>query len=95
MVSPFVTKHCPDWKGATLSYRTVGESIWKILETHSNKTNSVLKVLKPDCTYQVKVQVQCLSRVYNTNDFITLRAPEGCKQTCMARISDLMYAASA
>ncbi|XP_065553451.1 sortilin-related receptor isoform X3 [Lathamus discolor] len=58
-------------------YRTVGESIWKILETHSNKTNSVLKVLKPDCTYQVKVQVQCLSRVYNTNDFITLRAPEG------------------
>ncbi|KAM9255799.1 sortilin-related receptor isoform 2-T2 [Cariama cristata] len=58
-------------------YRIVGESIWKILETHSNKTNSVLKVLKPDCTYQVKVQVQCLSRVYNTNDFITLRAPEG------------------
>uniref|UniRef100_A0A8B9E5E2 Sortilin related receptor 1 n=1 Tax=Anser cygnoides TaxID=8845 RepID=A0A8B9E5E2_ANSCY len=58
-------------------YRTVGESIWKVLETHSNKTNSVLKVLKPDCTYQVKVQVQCLSRVYNTNDFITLRAPEG------------------
>ncbi|XP_051668172.1 sortilin-related receptor isoform X3 [Manacus candei] len=58
-------------------YRTVGESVWKILETHSNKTNSVLKVLKPDCTYQVKVQVQCLSRVYNTNDFITLRAPEG------------------
>ncbi|RLV91912.1 hypothetical protein DV515_00013971 [Chloebia gouldiae] len=58
-------------------YRMVGESIWKTLETHSNKTNSVLKVLKPDCTYQVKVQVQCLSRVYNTNDFITLRAPEG------------------
>ncbi|XP_040471960.1 sortilin-related receptor isoform X4 [Falco naumanni] len=58
-------------------YRMVGESIWKILETHSNKTNSVLKVLKPDCTYQVKIQVQCLSRVYNTNDFITLRAPEG------------------
>ncbi|NWH80072.1 SORL protein, partial [Piaya cayana] len=58
-------------------YRIVGESIWKILETHSNKTNSVLKVLKPDCTYQVKVQVQCLSRVYNTNDFITLRTPEG------------------
>uniref|UniRef100_A0A8C2T8I6 Fibronectin type-III domain-containing protein n=1 Tax=Coturnix japonica TaxID=93934 RepID=A0A8C2T8I6_COTJA len=58
-------------------YRTVGESIWKVLETHSNKTSSVLKVLKPDCTYQVKVQVQCLSRVYNTNDFITLRVPEG------------------
>nr|XP_005496820.2 sortilin-related receptor [Zonotrichia albicollis] len=58
-------------------YRMVGESIWKVLETHSNKTNGVLKVLKPDCSYQVKVQVQCLSRVYNTNDFITLRAPEG------------------
>jgi len=61
----------------------VGESIWKVLETHSNKTSSVLKVLKPDCTYQVKVQVQCLSRVYNTNDFITLRVPEGCKQSCV------------
>ncbi|XP_050777880.1 sortilin-related receptor isoform X3 [Gopherus flavomarginatus] len=58
-------------------YRMVGESIWKMLETHSSKTNSVLKVLKPDCTYQVKVQVQCLSKVYNTNDFITLRTPEG------------------
>lgn len=43
----------------------------------------MLKVLKPDCTYQVKVQVQCLSRVYNTNDFITLRVPEGCKQSCV------------
>uniref|UniRef100_A0A8C4YG54 Sortilin-related receptor n=1 Tax=Gopherus evgoodei TaxID=1825980 RepID=A0A8C4YG54_9SAUR len=58
-------------------YRMVGESIWKMLETHSSKTNSVLKVLKPDCTYQVKVQVQCLSKAYNTNDFITLRTPEG------------------
>lgn len=61
----------------------VGESIWKVLETHSNKTSSVLKVLKPDCTYQVKVQVQCLSRVYNTNDFITLRVPEGRKRSCV------------
>ncbi|XP_038610031.1 sortilin-related receptor isoform X2 [Tachyglossus aculeatus] len=58
-------------------YRVVGESIWKTLETHSNKTNNVLKVLKPDTTYQVKVQVQCLSKVHNTNDFITLRTPEG------------------
>ncbi|XP_042329909.1 sortilin-related receptor-like [Sceloporus undulatus] len=61
----------------TIHYRMVGEGMWKSLETHSNKTNSVLKVLKPDCTYQVKVQVQCLSKVYNTNDFITLRTPEG------------------
>ncbi|KYO39024.1 sortilin-related receptor isoform B [Alligator mississippiensis] len=58
-------------------YRMVGESIWKILETHSNKTNSILKVLKPDCTYQVKVQVHCLTKIYNTNDFVTLRTPEG------------------
>lgn len=59
--------------------RVVGESIWKTLETHSNKTNTVLKVLKPDTTYQVKVQVQCLSKAHNTNDFVTLRTPEGCK----------------
>lgn len=71
----------PDRRCVAPSLRVVGESIWKILETHSNKTNSVLKVLKPDCTYQVKVQVQCLSRVYNTNDFITLRAPEGRKHS--------------
>ncbi|KAB0402522.1 hypothetical protein E2I00_016487, partial [Balaenoptera physalus] len=58
-------------------YRVVGESIWKTLETHSNKTNTILKVLKPDTTYQVKVQVQCLSKVHSTNDFVTLRTPEG------------------
>ncbi|XP_075460478.1 sortilin-related receptor isoform X2 [Ascaphus truei] len=58
-------------------YRLVGESTWKILETQSNKTICVLKVLKPDTTYQVKVQVQCLRKVYNTNDLITLRTPEG------------------
>lgn len=78
----YAKKAHPDWRCVALSLRMVGESIWKILETHSNKTNSVLKVLKPDCTYQVKVQVQCLSRVYNTNDFITLRAPEGRKHIC-------------
>ncbi|XP_048338405.1 sortilin-related receptor-like [Sphaerodactylus townsendi] len=60
-----------------IHYRVVGESVWKSLETHSNKTSSVLKVLKPDCTYQVKVQVQCLTKGYNTNDIITLRTPEG------------------
>lgn len=59
--------------------RVVGESIWKTLETHSNKTSTVLKVLKPDTTYHVKVQVHCLSKVHNTNDFVTLRTPEGCK----------------
>lgn len=59
--------------------RVVGESIWKTLETHSNKTSTVLKVLKPDTTYQVKVQVHCLNKVHNTNDFVTLRTPEGCK----------------
>ncbi|XP_043847881.1 sortilin-related receptor [Dromiciops gliroides] len=58
-------------------YRMVGESVWKTLETNSNKTISILKVLKPDTTYQVKVQVQCLTKVHNTNDFVTLRTPEG------------------
>ncbi|OWK17993.1 SORL1, partial [Cervus elaphus hippelaphus] len=58
-------------------YRVVGESIWNTLETHSNKTSTVLKVLKPDTTYQVKVQVQCLSKVHSTNDVVTLRTPEG------------------
>ncbi|KAM9036200.1 sortilin-related receptor [Sarcophilus harrisii] len=58
-------------------YRMVGESMWKTLETNSNKTISILKVLKPDTTYQVKVQVQCLTKVHNTNDFVTLRTPEG------------------
>ncbi|XP_025784663.1 sortilin-related receptor [Puma concolor] len=58
-------------------YRVVGEGMWKTVETHSNKTSMILKVLKPDTTYQVKVQVQCLSKVHNTNDFVTLRTPEG------------------
>nr|KAF6404156.1 sortilin related receptor 1 [Molossus molossus] len=58
-------------------YRVVGDSIWKSLETHSNKTHVILKVLKPDTTYQVKVQVQCLSKVHSTSDFVTLRTPEG------------------
>uniref|UniRef100_A0ACB8EXP6 Sortilin- receptor n=1 Tax=Sphaerodactylus townsendi TaxID=933632 RepID=A0ACB8EXP6_9SAUR len=35
-----------------IHYRVVGESVWKSLETHSNKTSSVLKVLKPDWPYQ-------------------------------------------
>ncbi|XP_075695287.1 sortilin-related receptor [Rhinoderma darwinii] len=58
-------------------YRVIGESTWKLLETHSSKTVSVLKILKPDTTYQVKVQVQCLRKLHNSNDMITLRTPEG------------------
>ncbi|KAG8434631.1 hypothetical protein GDO86_012842 [Hymenochirus boettgeri] len=58
-------------------YRIVGESTWKSLETQSNKVAYILKILKPDTTYQTKVQVQCLRKVFNTNDFITLRTPEG------------------
>ncbi|KAM4015463.1 sortilin-related receptor [Anomaloglossus baeobatrachus] len=58
-------------------YRVIGESTWKILETQSSKTVCVLKILKPDTTYQVKVQVQCLRKVHNSNDMITLRTPEG------------------
>ncbi|XP_069081125.1 sortilin-related receptor [Pleurodeles waltl] len=60
-----------------LYYRLIGDSAWKVLETHSNKTSAIVKLLQPDTTYQVKVQVQCLRKVYNTNDIITLRTPEG------------------
>ncbi|XP_063292297.1 sortilin-related receptor isoform X2 [Pelobates fuscus] len=58
-------------------YRVIGESIWTILDSQSNKTICILKILKPDTTYQVKVQVRCLRKTYNTNDVITLRTPEG------------------
>ncbi|XP_068110700.1 sortilin-related receptor [Hyperolius riggenbachi] len=58
-------------------YRIVGDSTWKWIDTNSNKTNFILKILKPDTTYQVKVQVQCLRRMHNSNDVITLRTPEG------------------
>lgn len=73
--------------------RVIGESIWKTLETHSNKTNTILKVLKPDTTYQVKVQVQCLSKSHNTNDIVTLRTPEGreCQGRFWWHVLDLMW----
>ncbi|XP_075046529.1 sortilin-related receptor [Mixophyes fleayi] len=58
-------------------YRVIGESLWKTLDTQSSKTICVLKILKPDTTYQVKVQVQCLRKVHNSNDILTLRTPEG------------------
>ncbi|XP_053307342.1 sortilin-related receptor isoform X2 [Spea bombifrons] len=58
-------------------YRVIGESTWKMLESHSNKTVCILTILEPDTTYQAKVQVQCLRRIYSTNDVITLRTPEG------------------
>ncbi|XP_073459845.1 sortilin-related receptor-like [Aquarana catesbeiana] len=61
----------------SVSYRVIGESTWKTVDTHSNKTAFVLKILKPDTTYQVKVQVQCLRKIHNSYDFITLRTPEG------------------
>ncbi|KAK1153494.1 sortilin-related receptor [Acipenser oxyrinchus oxyrinchus] len=58
-------------------YRLVGESGWKVVETHSNKSSYVLRVLKPDSSYQVKVMVQCIHKMYVSNDVITLRTPEG------------------
>uniref|UniRef100_A0A8C5QIZ1 Sortilin-related receptor n=1 Tax=Leptobrachium leishanense TaxID=445787 RepID=A0A8C5QIZ1_9ANUR len=58
-------------------YRVIGESTWNMLESQSNKTMCVLKILKPATTYQMKVQVHCLRKSYNTNDVITLRTPEG------------------
>ncbi|XP_069470420.1 sortilin-related receptor isoform X2 [Ambystoma mexicanum] len=58
-------------------YRLIGVNTWKLLETHSSKTSYIVKLFRPDTTYQVKVQVQCLRKVYNNNDLITLRTPEG------------------
>ncbi|XP_067826959.1 sortilin-related receptor isoform X2 [Heptranchias perlo] len=56
-------------------YRLVGDA-WNSLEA-CNKTAFIINVMKPDTTYQVKVQVQCLHKIYNTNDIIILRTPEG------------------
>uniref|UniRef100_A0A8C9U7N9 Sortilin related receptor 1 n=1 Tax=Scleropages formosus TaxID=113540 RepID=A0A8C9U7N9_SCLFO len=58
-------------------YRLVGAQAWTSLETHSNKSSYALTVLKPDTTYQVKVQVQCLSKLHRTSEVLTLRTPEG------------------
>ncbi|KAL4608616.1 sortilin-related receptor [Arapaima gigas] len=58
-------------------YRLVGTQAWTSVETHSNKSSYTLTVLRPDTTYQVKVQVQCLNKVHRTNEMLTLRTPEG------------------
>ncbi|XP_051788146.1 sortilin-related receptor isoform X1 [Erpetoichthys calabaricus] len=58
-------------------YRQVGENVWKSIDTYISKTSIRLNVLKPDTTYQVKVQVQCPQKQYTSNDIITLRTPEG------------------
>ncbi|XP_036379298.1 sortilin-related receptor-like [Megalops cyprinoides] len=58
-------------------YRLVGAQTWTPVETHSNKCSYSLTVLRPDFTYQVKVQVQCLSKLHKTNEVLTLRTPEG------------------
>uniref|UniRef100_A0A4W3H7Z2 Sortilin-related receptor n=1 Tax=Callorhinchus milii TaxID=7868 RepID=A0A4W3H7Z2_CALMI len=56
-------------------YRLLGDG-WKSLDSN-NKTAFVIKIMKPDSTYQVKVQAQCLHKIYSTNSVITLRTPEG------------------
>ncbi|KAG5268084.1 hypothetical protein AALO_G00208070 [Alosa alosa] len=58
-------------------YRLVGAQQWSLMDTHSNKSVYTLTVLKPDTTYQVKVQTQCLSKQHKTNELITIRTPEG------------------
>ncbi|XP_076146177.1 sortilin-related receptor [Alosa pseudoharengus] len=58
-------------------YRLVGAQQWSLMDTHSNKSMYTLTVLKPDTTYQVKVQTQCLSKQHKTNELITIRTPEG------------------
>uniref|UniRef100_W5MGE8 Sortilin-related receptor n=1 Tax=Lepisosteus oculatus TaxID=7918 RepID=W5MGE8_LEPOC len=57
-------------------YRQVG-SQWSTVETHTSKSSYSLTLLKPDTTYQVKVQVQCLSKLHKSNEVVTLRTPEG------------------
>ncbi|KAJ8276085.1 hypothetical protein COCON_G00078370 [Conger conger] len=58
-------------------YRLVGTQSWTPVETHSNKSSYRLTVLQPDSTYQVKLQVQCLSKLHKSNEYLTLRTPEG------------------
>ncbi|KAG9348558.1 hypothetical protein JZ751_002294 [Albula glossodonta] len=58
-------------------YRLVGAQQWTLIETHSVKSSYTLTVLRPDTTYQVKVQTQCLNKLHKTNEVLTLRTPEG------------------
>ncbi|KAJ8397179.1 hypothetical protein AAFF_G00440130 [Aldrovandia affinis] len=58
-------------------YRLVGSQQWTLMETHSVKSSCTLTVLRPDTTYQVKVQTQCLNKLHKTNEVLTLRTPEG------------------
>ncbi|KAJ8266258.1 hypothetical protein GJAV_G00128370 [Gymnothorax javanicus] len=58
-------------------FRLVGAQPWTMIETHSSKSSYRLTVLQPDSSYQVKVPVQCLSKLYKTNEYLTLRTPEG------------------
>ncbi|TRY94352.1 hypothetical protein DNTS_000097, partial [Danionella cerebrum] len=58
-------------------FRQVGVQQWTSFDTNSNKTSAVLTVLMPATTYQVKVQIQCLSKQHRTNEVLTLRTPEG------------------
>ncbi|KAJ3591191.1 hypothetical protein NHX12_009138 [Muraenolepis orangiensis] len=58
-------------------YRPVGIQQWSSMDTQSNKSSYRLTVLQPDTTYQLKVLTQCLSKVHKTNEFITIRTPEG------------------
>ncbi|XP_056330271.1 sortilin-related receptor isoform X2 [Danio aesculapii] len=58
-------------------FRPVGVQQWTSIDTNSNKGSAVLTVLMPDTTYNVKVQTQCLSKQHRTNEYLTLRTPEG------------------
>ncbi|XP_069750812.1 sortilin-related receptor isoform X2 [Narcine bancroftii] len=49
---------------------------WKHLEA-GNKTAIIINVMKPDTTYQVKVEVQCLNEVHETHNIVIIRTPEG------------------
>ncbi|XP_043936973.1 sortilin-related receptor [Protopterus annectens] len=69
-------KRLPTYCVYVIQFRTVGENIWHSVDAH-NKTVHVLKILKPDTTYQVKVQIQCRLKMFIANDILTLRTPEG------------------
>ncbi|XP_059812923.1 sortilin-related receptor [Hypanus sabinus] len=58
-----------------VSYSLVGGE-WKHVEA-GNKTAVIIKVMKPDTTYQVKVEVQCLNKVHKAKDVVIIRTPEG------------------
>ncbi|XP_059494976.1 sortilin-related receptor isoform X1 [Stegostoma tigrinum] len=68
-------KNLPPSCTSVVLYSLVGDN-WKSLDA-GDKTTVVITVMKPDTTYQLKVQVHCLLKIYSPTDSIILRTPEG------------------